>query len=293
MTKSTLLTLTLTLATLAPVAAQPPAAADPLDGQRLVVPLSSPGQPAVLEASLLMGTIHVEAYDGNEIVVVASRRERGEDDDCDGCDHDGHDEEGERQGLRRIPNQSFGLSIEERNNRVEVSAESWNRSIRLDIRVPRRTSLQLSTVNGGDLEASGVEGEHELQNTNGGISAIDVSGSVLANTTNGGIEVRLLRVTPDKAMSFSTWNGDIDVTFPPDLQALLLMNPGRGDLYTDFDVEVLPMEAEVTTRQQRKGYRVEIKQEVKAKVGGGGPEMRFRTYNGSVYVRKLSSANRP
>ncbi len=262
--------------------------------QRMAVPLSSPGQPAVLEASLVYGTITVEAYDGNEVIVevgeLEDRKRKGCDDCEDDHDHDSDSEDGGRRrsaGMRRIPNRSVGLTIEERNNHVEVSSESWNRRSHLNIQVPRKTSLRLETVNGGDLVVMGAEGTHELQNTNGAITALDIRGSLVANTTNGDVEVRLLRIDSDKAMSFTTWNGDVDVAFPSNLSGVLMLNPGQGEIYTDFDLELQPVSPEVTTSPKRKGYRVEMKQEVKAVVGSGGPEMHFRTFNGSVYVRKI------
>lgn len=266
------------------------ASAQEVKNQRLVVPLSNPGQPAVLDASLVQGKIRVYAYGGSEVIIETlpeERRRNGEEDSDDSDEDNENRGEPDRTGLRRIPNQSVGLTIEERNNRVEVSSESWNRWVSLVIHVPRKTSVRVDTVNGGDLEVAGVEGEHELQNTNGGITAIDVRGSVVANTTNGGIEVKLLDITPGKAMSFTTLNGNVDVTFPPKLAGVLLLNPGRGDVYTDFDVKLEPVSPEVVTSPKRKGYRVEMKQEVKAIVGAGGPEMHFRTFNGSIYLRKL------
>ncbi len=265
--------------------------------QRMTVPLSNPGQPAVLHASLVQGTIIVEAYDGSEVIVEMNHLARERNEGCEDCEHGDHEgdhdsdddggRDGRRAGMRRIPNMNVGLTIEESNNRVEVSSESWNRRVSLLMKVPRKTSLRLETVNGGDLQVTGVEGEHELQNTNGGISAIDVRGSVVASTTNGSVEVKLLQIAPGKAMSFTTLNGDVDVTFPANLAGVLLMNPGRGEIYTDFDIKLQPVSPEIKTNPKRKGYRVEMKQEVKATVGAGGPEMHFRTFNGSVYIRKL------
>ncbi len=255
--------------------------------QRLVVPLSNPSEPAVLEASLVRGTITVEAYDGSEMIIDTTHGSGGEDDDEESESETDEEGRGRAAGLRRIPSVGGGLVIEESDNRVEVSSESWHRRVQLRIQVPRRTSLRLATVNGGALRVSGVEGEHELQNTNGGISAIDVRGSVVANTTNGEVVVKMLDITPDKAMSFTTWNGDIDVTLPGDLSAVLLMNPGRGDVYTDFDMKLQPTKPKIETSSKRKGYKVEVKQEVRATVGAGGPEIHFRTFNGSLYVRKL------
>ena len=252
--------------------------------KRIAVPLSDPSQPVVLSASLIRGSIQVTGHDGAEVIVEA--RERVKRKDCDQCDHE-RKESGKAAGLRRIPNTSVGLTVEERDNRVTVSSESWNRGIELVIQVPRRTSLHLETVNGGDLLISDVEGDHELQNTNGGISALDVRGSLVANTTNGDVEVRLLEITPDKAMSFSTFNGDVEVQLPSSLRATLLLNPGQGEIYTDFEVRLQPVEPVVKSTPRHSGFKVEVSQEVQGTVGAqGGPEMRFRTFNGSIYLRK-------
>ena len=66
----------------------------------LTVPLSDPGQPVFLDASLLSGSLSVEGYDGSEVVIQAEAEEVDETDR-------------EVDGMRRIPNTSLGLSIEE------------------------------------------------------------------------------------------------------------------------------------------------------------------------------------
>ena len=87
--------------------------------------------------------------------------------------------------------------------------------------MPRRTSVHAHVVH-GDLTVEGVTGDHELSNVNGEVSATDLGGSAVVNTTNGAVRVSFTRVAPDKAMSFSSFNGDVDVTFPANLAADLL-----------------------------------------------------------------------
>jgi len=240
------------------------------------VPLSDPGRPAVLEVSTLDGTIRVEGYDGQEILVMAT--------DVGGEDRRGHD--ATKNGLRRIPNTSIGLTVEERDNRVELSTDWTSSEVLLKIQVPRKTSLKLGNTNGEDIEVTGVEGEHEFSHTNGGIRAIDVRGSVVANTTNGDIVVKFLATTPDKAMSFSSFNGDVDVTFPAVQKAKLRMKSGQGDIFTDFDIALDTAPPKVSREESRRGYRLKLEQEVAGTIGGGGPEMSFKTYNGDIYIRR-------
>jgi len=244
--------------------------------QSFSVPLSNPGQPVILEASVMMGSISVVGYEGAEVQVEVTFEEDGED-----------DEEGEgREGLKRIPSSSGGVTIEEKDNKVEVGTDWSNEEVFLKIRVPVRTSVHLSGLNGDYVEVEGVTGSHELSHTNGGITAKNMRGSVIANTTNGDVIVELLEADPDTPMSFSSFNGDIEVTLPASIRATLHMQSGQGDIYTDFDVELQPTQPKVTQEREGRGYRVRMEKAVEGTIGGGGPEMRFKTFNGDIILRK-------
>lgn len=252
-----------------------PAAAQANAVQRLVVPLTDPSQPVRLEVGLMMGSIRVEAYEGTEVIVTATMEEVEE-------------EIEQVDGMFRIPNSGIGLEIEERNNRVEISTGLMNREMELSIQVPRQTSIEASTVNGGVIVVEGVSGELELNNVNGPITALDITGSVVANTTNGRIEVTFAEITPDKPMSFTTWNGDVQVTFPPSFAGELKMSAGQGEILSDFEVELVPQTAKVE-REEGRGYRVSIEQEVHGRVGSGGAEFRFKTFNGDILLKRRGS----
>ncbi len=254
--------------------AQPTASAE-----RIVVPLSSPGQPATLHVGLIQGGITVEAYDGKEVIVYA-QQEPGEDDE------DRDSPKAGTSGMRRLPNSSLGLTVEQDDNEVSIQSSSWNRSNNLRLQVPANTSLKLSCVNDGDIEVRGVSGEHELQNVNGSISIVDAQGSVVASTTNGDVKVVLSRVDPGKAMAFSSFNGDIDVTLPAAAKASVRLRSDQGDIYSDFDVALDKTPPQVKEERSGGRYRIEIQQELRGTIGGGGAEMHFKTFNGSIYLRK-------
>ena len=251
------------------------APAEAQNDERIVVPLSDPARPATLEVSLFNGSITVTGYDGNEIVIAARE---GEDDD--------EPDRREREGLRRIPNTAVGLTAEERDNAVSVAVDRNNRGIDLEITVPRRTSVNGRTLNGGELRIEGVAGDHELANVNGGIVAADVAGSVVAATTNGDVTVSFTELAPGKAMSFTSFNGDVEVAFPAGLAAELRINAGRGEVLTDFDVDVQPQPSVVERSAEGGRYRVRLERDVRAVVGGGGPEMSFKTFNGDIVIRR-------
>ena len=245
--------------------------------QSFVVPLSNPGQPVVLEASVMMGSISVEGYEGNEVLVEVVFE----------ADEEEEAEMEERDGLRRIPSGSAGVTIEERNNKVEVGTDWSSEEVQLTIKVPFQTSVHVGGVNGDFVEVEGVQGTHELSHTNGEITARNMRGSVIANTTNGDVVVELVEIDPGAPMSFTSFNGNVEVTLPVSVQANLFMQSGQGDIYTDFDVQLLPTKPKVTREHEGGGsYRVRMEKAVEGTLGGGGPEFRFKTFNGDIILRK-------
>jgi DUF4097 and DUF4098 domain-containing protein YvlB len=243
------------------------------DVQQIAVPLSDPGKPVILHASLLSGRISVEAHDSPEVlieIVPEQARETTE----------------SSRGMHRIPNTSLGLTVEENDNTVEARGNWASKIYQLRIKVPVETSVYLSSTNNSSLAVDGVRGEVELKSTNGPISATNIDGSVIAHTTNGSVKVSFHAIRPEKAMSFVTLNGDVDVSFPAGLRADLRINAGQGDIYTDFEFELVPQQPQVEDESEGGRYRVRLEKEVRATVGGGGPEMHFKTWHGDVFVRR-------
>ena len=247
------------------------------ESQSFSVPLSSPGSPVTLEVDLIEGNIKVTGYEGSEILVDVTFA----------SDEDEHEGDHEHEGLMRIPSISGGLVVEEEQNRVTIETDWSPHEMSVDIRTPFQTSLRLSAVNGDLIEAAGVDGQHELSHTNGDIIATGLRGSVVADSTNGDIKIELVEVTAATPMSFTTFNGDIDLSLPAGTQADLRMQSGQGDIYTDFDVVTQPTQARVDREERDKGFRVRIEREVRGKIGAGGAELRFKTINGDVYLRKI------
>jgi Toastrack DUF4097 len=254
-------------------------------GDRVTVPLSNPGKPARIDVSLVSGAIDVAGYDGAEVVVDA----KVTDDDEKG------DHPVEREGLHRIPNTSSGLSVEEKDNQVSIRTESWRHATDLTIKVPRHTSLKLATVNNGDIKITGVNGEIEATNVNGGIRLDGVSGSAVVNTVNGDVTAVFRQIEPQKAMSFTTLNGDVDVTLPPTAKADVRMATENGDIYSDFELNVQPTAIPVADdkgkekdkdKDRGRGFKVRIGHEMRGQLNGGGPEFYFKSFNGDILVRK-------
>jgi DUF4097 and DUF4098 domain-containing protein YvlB len=97
-------------------------------------------------------------------------------------------------------------------------------------------------------------------------------------------------VTPGKSMSFSTMNGAVDVTLPADIKARLKMKTDNGDIYVDdgFDVKIEGGATPQTDDQRKSGgrYRIRLDRTTYGSINGGGPEIQFTTYNGSIMIHK-------
>ncbi len=258
----------------APGQTQTPSGAD-----RVSVNLSDPARPALVKASLVNGGITIKGYDGKEVVVEARARNR----------------ESARSDstMKRIPVSGTGLSVEEENNEVRISTDSFMRAVDLSISVPIHTSLKLSAVNSGDIVVTGVDGELDVNDVNGSVTLNNVSGSAVAHALNGRLLATFSRVNPQKPMAFSSLNGDIDVTFPPDLKANLSLKSDRGEIFSDFDVQVqasTPQQIVEDGRGHGGKYLVKIDKAVHATINGGGPELQFTNFNGGIYIRKAGAA---
>ena len=152
------------------------------------------------------------------------------------------------------------------------------------IRVPRAADLEVRTVNHGDIEISGVEGDFLVRNVNGSIELSGLAGSGEATTVNGPVVASFVS-NPTEDSHFETINGKIDVSFQPDLSADLEMQATWGELWSDYRVEALPSLPPV---ERTKGSRtiIELQGGSRVRVDRGGPTHSFETLNGNIYVRK-------
>ncbi|GAB4051122.1 DUF4097 family beta strand repeat-containing protein [Spirosoma litoris] len=260
-----------------------PVAAQSEVKEQLVVPLSDPSKPGNLRVGLINGSIHVIGYSGKDVVIdiVASpKRGRHDDDDNDRSDRTAN-------GMKRIATGlPLDVSAEERNNTIKVNANTTRQTIDLTIKVPQRFSMKVSTVNNGTIEIENVSGNLEVNNVNGYIHMTNVSGSAVANTVNGNVIATFKSIDSDTPMAFSTLNGNVDVTFPGNVKANSKLKSDRGDIYSDFDIDVDKSQPKVNRTNQSGMYQVKIEDWVYGKINGGGPEVMMKNMNGNIYIRK-------
>ncbi len=247
-------------------------------GDRIPVTLSDPSRPARVKVSLVNGGITVKAYEGKEVVVEARVRNR-----------ENSRNEG---GPKRLTISSTGLSVEEENNEVNINTDSYMHPIDVTVSVPVHTSLKVRAVNDGDIVVTGVDGDLDVDDVNGSVTLNNVSGSAVAHALNGHLNATFTKVDPQKAMAFSSLNGNIDVTFPADLKANVSIRSDQGDVFSDFDIQLKAASSQPVVEDGRGHggkYRVKIDKTVHGTIDGGGPEIQFRNFQGKIYIRKAGS----
>jgi len=243
--------------------------------EQLTVPLSDPGKPYKLSVELVTGSIKVTPYDGKDVIidVIASERRRPD---------------RGANGMHRIAGgDNLDVSATEKNNEVRINSDMPSRGCMLNIRIPQgATHVKLSTVNDGNIVADNLNGQIEAQNVNGSIELKDISGSVVANTTNGRVIVTFKSTDPKAPMAFTSFNGNVDVTLPAGSKANIKAKSDRENIYSDFEFVAEPSQAKTNKTAKDGMYHLTVEDWVTGKIGGGGPEMLFKTFNGNIYIRK-------
>ncbi|QNF35847.1 DUF4097 family beta strand repeat protein [Adhaeribacter swui] len=176
-------------------------------------------------------------------------------------------------------NTGMGLSVTREGNVLQI-IKAQKTDGKYTIRVPKKVAVSYTEANwnGGDFELNDVDGEIELKLNNSQAQLNNVSGPIIANSTNGGIQVKFKNVNQQKPSSISVVDGEIDLTLPANTKANWKLRSISGEVYTDFDM-ALPKEK--TDLQKIAGSST-----VEGKTNGGGVEMNIYTINSDIFIRK-------
>jgi DUF4097 and DUF4098 domain-containing protein YvlB len=230
---------------------------------------------------LLNGGITVTGYNGKSVMVEARLR-RG----ITKLPAIRYDRKNRR--MRVIPGVSTNLKVTEKDNIIKISVPSWMGVYDLSIKVPWKTSLKLKTVNEGGIKVKDVIGDIEANNLNGSIKLMGISGTVVAHTLNGNIFALFKEVNPSKPMSFSTLNGDLDVSLPHGVAADVKLNSTNGEIFSDFDIKINKSNLDLRKKRGSRGLKYQILKNgtIFGSINGGGKKFSFNTFNGDIFLRK-------
>ncbi len=253
---------------------------------RVTIPFNDPARPKTLQVRLMMGSIHVQGYDGNDAVI-------------EGLNAEGRKNPApEIDGLRRVDFGGVGLRAEQTDNVVTVTERGFPRSNQLSIQVPVATALKVRAMSSDEVTVERISGDVEINLTHGAVTAMHLTGTADVHTLDGKIRVALDRIAADKPVSLSSLKGDIDLTLPADAKVSLKMKSHDGAVYSDFDITPLPS-ASTPAPEPGKGtgkgsgkskdaskYRIQFDSTMRGLINGGGPEIQLTTFHGNIFVRK-------
>lgn len=172
-------------------------------------------------------------------------------------------------------NTDIGFNVVQTGNNLIV--ENVRKSGGAEIYLPKSQNVSVTNSWDGDIYIEGFSGEVEANaNLNGGLKLVNLSGPITAYSLNSGIWVSFDKINQDSPIVIRTTNGEIDVTLPENTAADLELNSWNGDIYTNFNLK----------RPDKDGLKSISGRNVKGAINGGGVDIKLKSTNGNIYLRK-------
>ena len=244
--------------------------------QLISIPLSNPGEPMTLDISILSARIEVIGEDREDVQIAFTSASEGRTIITP-------------SGAKALPGGSYSLEVDEEDNYVSVDTDTNTNQVTVVVRVPRRANLDLSTTMNGEIIVRDVVGDMQLENTNGPITASNVSGNIIAETINETIDVSFASIGAGTVMALTSFNGELKLGLPDNAAVQLHIDNARGEIYSDFEVEVQPSKTTVDRQESRGGIEVTVENAIIVDINGGGPVLKLKTLNADIHINKNSN----
>lgn len=150
-----------------------------------------------------------------------------------------------------------------------------NVQIQWTVKVPKGVEVALKTTNGG-VQLADLSNTIRAETTNGGVTGKRLaSTNVEASTVNGGVQIELAKGLPaDGRVELDAVNGGVTLKLPETSRATINARVTNGGItVSDLDVE---RQGEATKRR------------LDATLNGGGARVNLSTTNGGVRVSRAS-----
>lgn len=177
------------------------------------------------------------------------------------------------------------------NSKYAYNFNNWDydfeNNFDFTLKVPQNTSMNLSTINDGEIEVSNFSGTLSVNNINGGISLKNISGATRASSINGDVIIDYAN-NPNSNSKYYALNGDIKANFQKNLNALLTFKSFNGELFTNIqEIQYMPVKVEKSEIEGGKGVSYKIGGKTQIKIRDGGLLLDFETFNGDVIVKEI------
>ena len=165
------------------------------------------------------------------------------------------------------------------NNRKKAKVKY---EFEIELLIPRQLKLHVSTHR-KTLRIQEIQGKLVAKNHHDDLFAENLGGNVKLKAHHGDIKASFIR-NPTGPCSYFTHHGNITIGFPEELRADIYLKSHHGEFFTDFDWTSQPVA--VVKNESEKGTKYMVNARTAIQVGGGGPQMEFRTWHGDIYLVK-------
>ncbi len=221
----------------------------------------------------LSGGINIEEISGSQLIIESSRFEKPE----------------RADGLKSLynsgaeDNTNIGLQVKMNGSVIEiVGASKQAEDAHYTFKIPKGVNLKInyrSHYAGDDIKVKNFSSELEVSILNPGIQLENVTGPVILNLTNGDIDIDFGTVNQNSPISLHATNGIIDITLPANTPANIAMSTINGEIFTNFDIDF--------DKKEKDGLSyIGGGQKINGKINGGGVDIKLKTINDNIYLRK-------
>ena len=237
------------------------------------------------------GDILVSGYDGDEVTVRAVKTVIADRD----RDLAASEEEVRLEIVREDDLFEFYVDGPFRSghhrSRFRDRDRGWHRDYKVrfdfEIRVPRGTTVELSTVNDGEITVRDVTGDYDVSNINGGIDMRGIGGSGEVYALNHDVTIDFV-ANPVRDSRFGSLNGDVRLRFLPGLSADFYLKTFNGEFFSDFPVSYLPLDTQVRSREEKGKHVYKVDRLTAVRAGDGGPDIQLDMFNGDAFLLEKS-----
>jgi len=245
----------------------------------------------ILVIQNLYGSINVEGYDGNTILLEVEKTIRA-------------------RSVKdlELGKQEIGVKVMQEGNEIIIYPDApnleykeghltslncrdykelpYDHNLNFTVRIPKNIKLEVGAINNGKIVVANTRGSFlKVNNINGDIELKNITGQTRVHAINGEVNISYAD-NPTGSSSYYSLNGDINITYQRGLSAEITFKSMNGELFTDFDIT---RQYTKTSKNQSEKGRAKYKYEAKpvVQIGNGGLFHNFETLNGDVIIKKI------
>ncbi len=191
--------------------------------------------------------LDIEGYSGDEVIIEASDLPKVPQ---------------EADGLRPlsaggVDNTNIGLSSNLNGDILRINVVLKGKAT-YKVKMPQDLNLIIKkrnscSCNENGMSISGVKGSIEVNTNYEDITLNNVSGPIVANSSQGKIKIVFDDKMPEKPSSIVSYSDNVDITVPEKAKVLFSISASDGNMFTDLDLKPYTPDPK-TLEEEKKAY---------------------------------------